>query len=255
MKQYIYLLLGVFLPLTFTGCDYNDRQLFNTDYTALDIWFGSTSTVVDSTIYNYSYTLEVDSLTFYAQVTGLLSDEDRTFVLEVFDGDIEEAEGSYTTLTYTMPAGEYLIECPIYFDTSKLKDSDSFSETDGHLYFRMAENSYYNTGTEERSVLHVVLRNRLSQPEEWYSATYPYRAYYLYFGEYSQVKYQFMIQILGLIDFHILYTATVPYDEDTNTVSVSYVNYMVELMQQALIEYNATHDTPLTDETGTLVTF
>ena len=78
-----------------------------------------------------------------------------------------------------------------------------------------------------------------------------------YFGSYSRVKYQFMIEHLGLIDFNIRSSmgAIPAYDEETNTISAAYAVQLQQLMQQALREYNATHDIPLTDEYGELVTF
>lgn len=255
MKSIKTIIAASLLAITLGSCSDNEYPVYDTSYSALNIWLGTSAIASDSVTYNYSYTLEEGEVTFYARVVGELKDYDRTFELEVFDGDIEEAEGSYTLSTYTIPAGEYLIEGTITFDTSKLKDEDSFTETDGHLYLRMAENDEFTTGVEEYSELVIVLKNYLSKPDNWDSATYPYRALSLYFGTYSKVKYQFMIQVLGLIDFQVSYTASVTYNEETNVVSTNYVNYLVSKMQLALDEYNSTHDTPLTDETGALVTF
>lgn len=255
MKNYIYILLGIFFPLNFMSCDKNDIPVYDANYTALNIWFGTEAIITDSTVYNYSYTLGEDSVMFYARITGLPTNEDRTFTLEAYAGDLDEAAGSYHTLTYTFKAGECLIECPIYFDTSLLNNPDSFTETDGNIYFRVAENPYFSTGANNQSSLHVILRNYLAKPDEWDSATYPYRSYADYFGEYSRTKYQFMIQTLGLVDFRILTTATTPYDEETNTVSTNYASYMADQMKQALAEYNATYGELRDPETNNPVTF
>ena len=99
------------------------------------------------------------------------------------------------------------------------------------------------------------MKNYLSKPDNWDADQYPLRPLSAYFGEYSKVKYQFMIQELNLVDFNISYNATISYDEETNTLSHNYANYLVSKMKLALEEYNATHDTPLTDETGNIVTF
>lgn len=64
-----------------------------------------------------------------------------------------------------------------------------------------------------------------------------------------------MIQELNMVDFNISYNATIMYDEETNTISNNYANYLVSKMKLALQEYNETHETPLTDETGNIVTF
>lgn len=241
--------------IAFTSCDENEYPVYDESYSALNLWLGTTAAPVDSTTYNYSYTLEEGSVTFYARVIGTLADYDRTFELEVYDGDTDLADGSYTLEMYTIPAGESLVECKIIFDTSKLKDEEAFTESDGHLYLRMAENEYFNVGAEEYTNMIIVLKNYIAKPDNWDSATYPYRAISVYFGDYSKVKYQFMIQTLGLIDFKISYSQSATYNEETNTVSHNYANYLVTKMQIALDEYNASHDTPLTDETGALVTF
>jgi hypothetical protein len=64
-----------------------------------------------------------------------------------------------------------------------------------------------------------------------------------------------MIKHIGLIDFIISYSASTASDEATNTVSPAYAVYLQQLMQERLAEYNASHDTPLTDENGNIVIF
>lgn len=260
MKKLHYITAIIAVALTaFAGCSENETPVFDREYSALNIWFGTdygtSFTVLDSTVYNYSYSLEEGSVTFNARAIGVPVDYDRSFTLEAYKGDIDEAAGSFSTCTYTIKAGETSAECKITFDTSKLKDADSFTERDGHLYFRVVENSEFNTGAENMNSLCVVLKNYLAKPTEWDAATYPHLAWSRYFGTYSRVKYQFMIQILGMQDFTISYGATVAYDEENNVISNNYASYLAQRMYNALEEYNNTHDTPLTDETGALVTF
>lgn len=258
MKNLKYVGIVCLLATIFGSCDKNEMPIYETDYTALNIWFGSEKKVSDSLSYNYSYSMGEGSLTFFARVAGVSVDYDRTFILEAYDGDLSEAEGSYWTETYTIKAGETLIECPIHFDTSLLKDADSFTERDGYLFFRMAANEEFVSGTEERSVLKVVLKNYLGKPDEWDNAIGVRRKYSDYFGEYSKAKYQFMVSTLGIIDFHIEYGFTGTYDEESNTMSISYAKYLVQKLQVALEEYNNdpnNPNTPLRDETGSVVTF
>lgn len=259
-KLHYYIIAAATAVMTvFAGCSENETPVFDKEYTALNIWFGTdygtSFTVLDSTVYNYSYSLEEGSITFNARAIGVPVDYDRSFTLEAYAGDTELAEGSFSTDTYTIKAGETSAECKITFDTSKLKDSEAFSEKDGHLYFRMVENSDFKTGAENMNSLCVVLKNYLAKPEEWDAATSPHYALYIVFGTYSRVKYQFMIQTLGMQNFTINSRATVAYDEETNEISYNYARYLAERMALALEEYNNTHDTPLTDETGVLVTF
>lgn len=237
------------------SCNENETPVYDAGRASLNIWFGRTNSVIDSTTYNYSYALEEGSLTFIARVAGVPVDYDRSFTLEVVDGDIAEAEGSYRLDTYTIPAGMVETECAIYFNTSKLKDENSFVERDGHLYFRVADNAEFETGTEDRQELVVVLKNYLAEPEEWNTVVQPYLAWYRYFGEYSKVKYQFMIQELGIMEFHIYASATSPYNEETKEMSVNYAQYLAEVLADALDEYEITHGERLKDEYGREVQF
>jgi len=259
-KPHYYIIAAATAVMTvFAGCSENETPVFDKEYSALNIWFGTDNgtsfTVLDSTVYNYSYSLEEGSVTFNARTIGVPVDYDRTFTLEAYKGDTDLAEGSFSTDTYTIKAGETSAECKITFDTSKLKDTDAFTEQDGHLYFRVVEGSDFQPGTENMNSLCVVLKNYLAEPTEWNSATYPHMTWARYFGAYSRVKYQFMIQILGMQDFTINYRATTAYDKENNEISSNYASYLAERMAMALEEYNNTHDTPLTDETGALVTF
>lgn len=258
MKNNIHLLCLALLALLGLGsCDKNETPLYDTEYSALNIWCGSAQTPVDSVTYNYSYSMGEDSVMFYARVSGMPADYDRTFTLEVVGGTVEEAEGSYRIETYTIPAGEIQVECPIYFDTSLLKDNNLFSEEsgDGLLVFRLAPNDTFAEGVEELSTLNIVLRNYLAQPDNWYEASNPYYALSNFFGDYSKEKYQFMIDELGMMEFKVNRNATVPYDEENNEISYNYANYLRERLSNALDEYNATHDTPLQDSLGNRITF
>ena len=119
----------------------------------------------------------------------------------------------------------------------------------------MAPNSEFNEGAEEFSELIVVPKNYLAKPDNGDIAVSPYYSLGIIFGEYSKEKYQFMIDVLDMQDFSINLNATVPYDEENNEVSYNYANYMKEQLSLALEEYNATHDEPLTDASGALITF
>lgn len=256
MKKLIYTCLTFVLLLGMSSCDTNETPVFDTEYAALNIWFGTSDLVLDSTTYNYSYTLDEGSLTFRARVAGLPVDYDRTFTLKAMEGDLDEADGSYHTEEYIIKQGEVETECRLYFNTSELKNADAFTERDGHLYFRLVENEDFVEGTENMRELVVLLKNYLAKPDNWDSAVYPYYALGNIFGEYRKEKYQFMIQILGLREFVINRSATVPYDAEKNEVSYNYANYLKEKMIAALEEYKADHNgEPLRDANGDEITF
>lgn len=255
MKKILYINLLFALILGASSCSENETPVYDAERASLNIWFGLSNTKQDSVTYNYSYVLDEGSITFMARVAGVPVDYDRTFTLKAIDGDIAEAEGSYRIETYTIPAGTVEVKCPIYFNTSNLKNDDSFTRKDGYLHFRIAENPDFEVGAAERQELIVVLKNYLAEPEEWNNYVPPYLPWANYFGEYSKVKYQFMIQELGIMEFHVYASATSPYNESTKEMSVNYAQYLREVLADALDEYEATNGKRLEDEFGRDVEF
>lgn len=245
------------LCLTATiACQKEEVMKFDSSMSGLNIWVGtSTGSIYEETIYNYSYAIEEGSITFYTRVYGVPTEYDRTFRLEPFGENISQIIPTIRTEEYVIPAGAISGEYKVYFNSQKLPSEDLFSEIDGKVSFRMVENKYFETGAENMQSFTVVLRNRIAKPNNWDSANYPLVALSKYFGTYSKVKYQFMIEHIGLIDFIITYSASTSIDEATNTISPAYAVYLQQMMQQKLIEYNATHDDPLTDENGNSVIF
>ncbi len=237
------------------GCDKEEVSTYDTSRTGLDIWVGNAASVYESVTYNYSYAYEEGSVTFNAQISGMPADHDRTFRLEPFGGDSALMASTIRTEEYVIPAGSIGGTYQVHFNSQKLSSPDLFTKKDGRISFRVAPNDDFVIGTENRQQFTVVLKNYLAKPDNWDSANYPRVALSKYFGNYSRVKYQFMIEILGLIDFEINYNTQTSYDPELNVVSAVYAVYLQQVMQKALADYNASHDTPLTDEYGNPVIF
>ena len=239
------------------ACSHEEVSTYNTSITGLDIWLGNSSgAVYESTSYNYSYAFEEGGVTFYAQISGMPVDHDRTFHLELFGEDADLARSTVRLEDYILPAGAVSGTYKVYFNTQKLSDPTLFTQTDGHVSFRLVPSDDFIIGTENHQQFTVILKNYLAKPDNWDTANFPHMALSKFFGTYSRVKYQFMIEHLNIVDFDVNYNARTSYDEETNVVSYSYVtSYLVQVMQQALQEYNATHETPLTDEFGNPVEF
>ena len=249
--------------LLLTSCSHVDVPTYDTTETRLNIWVGTTAGVVyESTTYNYSYAYEEGSVTFYAQITGMPVDYDRTFHLEAFGDDASVVAPTVRYEDFVIPAGAIGGTYALHLNTQLLPDANLFSESDGSVQFRVMPGEQFDLGTEDHQAFTVIVKNYLAKPDNW--DTVPTRNDMLiyfpiskYFGTYSRVKYQFMIEHLGLIDFQIRSSmgAIPAYDEETNTISAAYAVQLQQVMQQALREYNESHDTPLTDEYGELVTF
>ena len=255
--------VGLLFCLFIISCSQESVPTYDTNESHLNIWVGTAAGIVyESVSYNYSYAYEEGSVTFYAQITGMPADHDRTFRLEPFGPAAAQVAPSVRDEDFVIKAGAIGGTYQLHFNTQLLPDPTLFSEKEDTVLFRMVPNDEFELGTEKHQEFTIIVKNFLSKPDNWDRV--PTRNDMLifkplkdYFGDYSRVKYQFMIQVLGLIDFQIQASmGSLPsYVEETNTVSATYANQLVQKMQQALAEYNATHDTPLTDEYGYPVTF
>jgi len=74
-----------------------------------------------------------------------------------------------------------------------------------------------------------------------------------YFGPYSKEKFRFVVNTTGISDFPLQQSGRVPLNP--GEYSNSMMNDIKLRVKEALATYNATHAVPLTDETGTLITF
>lgn len=255
MKHLNISLLVATILLT-VGCSKEEVSTFDTSLCSLNIWVGTQAgAVYESATHNYSYAYEEGNVTFYAQISGMPVDHDRIFHLEAYGDDLEKASSTIRTEDYVIPAGQIGGTYQVHFNTQKLSDPTLFTTENGTIHFRVVPNDTFAIGTEGHQSFTVILKNYLAKPDNWDTANYPRVPLANYFGAYSRVKYQFMIEVLNLIDFEINYNAPTSYDEETNIVSASYAVYLQQVMQRALNEYNETHDTPLTDELGVPVTF
>ena len=251
------------MAMTMIGCSQESVPTYDTDYTGLDIWVGTSGgAVYESVSYNYSYSYDDGTVTFYARINGLPAAYDRTFHLEPLGNHAKTVLATMQQMDYIIPAGSIGGSYQLHFNTQKLPDATLFTTEDGIVQFRVVPDEVFALGTENHQQFTVIMKNYLAKPDKWDAVPTSQTMFIFfplskYFGSFSRVKYQFMIQILGLVDFKIQYSmGSLPaYDEGTNTISAAYALQLQQKMQQALNDYNATHDTPLTDEYGYPVTF
>ena len=134
--------------------------------------------------------------------------------------------------TVTIPAGK--LEAPFIVT---LKRADLTSGTVS-LYFRVVETNDFKVGVIEQNHFCIKWNDTLSKPKNWDTELLEF------FGEYSLVKYRFIIDTIGFGEFS---ATSMSWSELTN--------YKI-IMTTALDEYNDAHPgEPLKDENGLLVTF
>ena len=248
--------LGALCAMLATACQKEEVQTYDVSRTGLNIWVGtSVGAVYDAVSYNYSYAYEEGSITFYARVNGVPASYDRTFALEAYGDCYDQVSPTIRKEVYTIPAGAVFGTYEVHFNSLLLPSPELFTTEDGTIHFRVVPNETFMLGAENMQSFTVTLRNRLAKPDNWDAANYPQVPLSKYFGTYSRTKYQFMIEVIGLVDFKISYFASTAIEEATNTISPAYAVYLQQLMQEKLAEYNASHDEPLTDENGEKITF
>ncbi len=182
---------------------------------------------------NYSSSITDTTFDVTVYVMGEASEMDRVAAFDI-DAGLTTAESTMYNFptAVTIPAGAYSANLPITISRdASLKDGAA------RLYVMVKENDDFKLGVNEENHLLVIYSDVLSKPSNWNDLEE-------FFGEYSLVKYQFIIDQLNLATF------------DTDVLTWAQMkNYQI-VLAEALRVYNLEHPgDPLTDENGQQVTF
>lgn len=180
----------------------------------------------------YSSTLADTTFNVTVYIMGDAVDYDRTAAFEVNTSATTASASLYSfSSTATIPAGAYYATLPI-----TIARDETLEEASVGLQVDVAANDDFQIGADYD---HILIRWSaiLTKPANWDDLEE-------FFGTYSQVKYQFIIDVLNIATF------------DTDALTWAELkNYQI-LLAAALDEYNdANPADPLTDENGNLVTF
>ena len=257
-KQHIYILFG--LLMTMLSCkkasfiDYQDvdrlqfgppdpEKIYWSDYEKTWKWADTTK--------SYSFYFEApkivqDTLYFDLYTLGQIADFDRPFKLvqKAVAGAENAVAGKHylafdnekAKSLYVVKAGQSHLRVPIVL----LRDA-SLKEKPYTLYLELAPNEHFQPGPSTNIWRKAIIADRLLQPSAWTDDAARY-----YWGKYSTVKHQFMIDATDLLwDQSMM--ENLAYDE---------TNYYKAELKKALADYNAKHPgNPLTDEFNELVIF
>lgn len=184
------------------------------------------------------YATEVTEFVVNAEIKliGKAADYDRDVVLTVVDSMTTAESAMYFFETsVVIPAGEVVAPCNI-----TLKRSEKLQDSTYRLKIAVTDEGEITSGVDEWNQLTIIFSDQLAKPTNWdeYLASF--------FGEYSEVKYRFIISTTGVTEF--------TYGQEGGMTWGEMYNFSVT-MANALEEFNATHGTPLTDENDKLVTF
>ncbi len=198
----------------------------------------------------YEWALDADSLEFsFASspstvtkqeiimtlyVMGNPVDKDRVANLELVSTQTTATNSHYSIpLQVTVPANQLTADF-----TVNLLRTDDLQEKTVRLYIKIVESSDFKKGVIEQDHFLFKWNDILSKPKNWDTELKSV------FGDYSLVKYRFMIDVLGTATF------------SAETMSWAELNNYKIKMRNALTAYNETHPAePLKDENGQLVSF
>lgn len=186
-----------------------------------------------------------DTVLIKTRIMGDITPVDRTFKAAVVGDSSAVAEWEsvtyYKVLDGLVKAGNEEGYLPlVVYRTPLIKDSTL------QVTLQIVDAPGYDLapGTPERLIFNVAWADKLVKPANWDTDLL------FFFGPYSDTKYQFVIDVLGISTFTIYsrFNTTGQY------TSASMYDFRARL-KEALSAYNNTHDPDLTDENGQLVTF
>ena len=219
MKKIYYPVIIVIVWL-FTSCE-NDRQLYDTNVSALNISF------VD-TIYTFATkasTVEEDTVWLKVNLIGDARDYARDFKVKATSKTTMKEDYHYHLLNLRLEANTVIDTLPLLVYRKKdLKDSTFVLELE------LVPNENFVQGADRKTRLEMT--DRLVAPSDWESNLKTF------FGVYSQTKHQLIIDATGIGDFKDLQIGT--------------IRNMALMAQNYLDELNAARKEdgldPLTDE-------
>lgn len=197
----------------------------------------------DST--NYSFANQValkttDTLFLKMIIMGNLENHERDVQLEAIDGSTAKEGVHYKLPIIKLASKAYEFLYPVVlFNTEDLKTNTVRLVLKAKANKDFPEGAAIITGSSRYAKYKVNFNNKLIKPDYW-------RFIQNYFGEYSDVKYKFMIDVIGISDF-------LPDLNGGTIVYSDFINYSGQ-MRKALDEYEAIHG-PMLDETGKEVSF
>ena len=207
-KYFIYkygLLLSVWIALGCSSCQKDDYVQYDAGYASLRFIYEADGN--DSIVYSFALhpDKEEDIVEIPFKLIGLPIGEIRQVGLEIVKEETTARENEHFKIESSELAADSLR------GTLKIK--------------------VIKTPELEEHNFSIVLTNHLSEPTGW-----P-------FGDYSRIKHQFVIQVLGI---------ATDYDKWSTSEVIHYTSVMID----ALYEYNKAHPgEPLTDENGLVITF
>lgn len=227
--------IGLLGLITLMACE-NDPFFYNDEARVRIVGPEEWTLETDSLIFsfaNYSSAVEDTTFDITVYVMGETSEVDRVASFGI-DESLTSADATLFEFpaSVTVPAGSFEASLPV-----TIKRGEVLKENSVTLYVQVLESTDFKVGVDSDDHLLIRWSDILTKPTNWEDLEE-------FFGAYSQVKYQFIIDTLNIATFDL--------DEITWG---QMKNYQIQLAE-ALRVYNEEHpESLLTDEDGNLVSF
>ena len=230
MKRFIHkysLLCFSVAAIWCSSCSKDGYVKYDADYASLRFIY--TARGNDSIVYSFALYPDKEEgiVEIPFKLVGLASGQAREVKVEVVKEETTAKENdNFVIETSELPADSIKATLKI-----RVKKTPDLENRNLDVKFRLGSNNYFAAAPTDENMYRIILTNRLTQPKGW-----P-------FGDWSRVKHQFVIQILGI---------AADYDKWSQGERIHYTSIMVD----ALYKYNKAHPGNfLTDENGLLISF
>lgn len=255
--RFLRYIMVVLAAIAITSCKQDAYFKFNesariqfgpTPYRLYAKGYEMADTVKPYTFYYEEPSVQEDTVFFDIYTVGELAKVDRTFTLQqenVTEGENAVAGKHYVAFTDSKASKHYVIKAdsmharvPVIL----LRDPSLKSST-VLLKFKVVENEQFKTGEASKLWRKIEFTDQLSRPLAWSASASSY-----YYGEYSLVKHQFMVESTGQ-----------RWDQDFMVglpAEYGLLQFWLGKLKTNLVNYNNAHPgNPLVDENGNLVVF
>lgn len=248
-KNSLYIIIPTLIIAAFTSCKKSELTSF--DQPAMVHFYKLfTDAQKDSVLYTFAVkpaSLIQDTVKLPVRIAGKAADKDRVINLKTVADSTTAVEGTdYKIHSAIVHAGKYndsilliVYRKPAMKSEEKRLMLEIIPSADfqpGLYNTPSAGSDVKQTGGSVRMLIKI--NDFLTQPANWSLLS-------SFFGTYSKVKYQFIIDVTGRAEFPYGSATSIPYGQ-----MAAYQN----MLKQALSDYAAEHG-PLIDENGQTVTF
>lgn len=228
MKYYVFF-IGT-LSILFLGCKKESLMSF-TQSPGVYVYKYYNNTDKDSLTYSFAIqdaAKTVDTIFIPLRILGDAVSSDRTVSYSIReDQSINIDPNSFELLPAIIAANSFAGNIPI-----KVKRSEAIKTAEMRLWVELEPSDDFELGPKDQLSYLVKLNDFLSKPNSWKDS---------YFGPYSRVKYETIINQTGFSEFGSLTTFE--------------LNFIVQTCKGYLFNYEQVNKEPLLDEDGVVVKF